>query len=483
MDMTPGRKWILSDNTLPVRKHAVAGVKIKGRKVLWVGGDSDDEPGDSNRVFRYDVRTRRFHETARVPAAKPMDRLACAGVLRDGSVVVAGGAVDGATGAASRLSYRYDPEDETWRRTGDLPVRQQWLFMPVNRLRDGRLLIAGGVGEDGVATLTGSRQAFTYDVTQTSRVAEVDPDTGVPTGGTAVVRGKWDVTRRTGGHTETTLSSGHVFGHAARLNDGRVLVVGGHTFWVPDFQGDADLSVLATATDFFDPGTGVWRTGAPLPTVPGEDDRIPGSHGGRANGLGLAVLGNGKVVIAGGNSQSDGESYFGTGIGRQSILVLTVAGDPAQSSYEIAPHRIPPGTGSGGLPGADGGRNQVLCYPRPGNRVVIAGGQDNLGGDLYDTYVFTYDDRSVERGPDMAHDMPLWAADDPGPGYQAAVISTQAVSMNNSRLHFRDGTLVHGGGYNGVGDDTFAGSRYAEQLARGRPHHPGGGRDRLRDGH
>jgi hypothetical protein len=358
--------------------------------------------------------------------------------------------------------------------------------MPANRLRDGRLLIAGGVAEDGIATQTGSHQAFTYDVTRTSTVAVLDPHTGVPTGATAVVRGKWDVTRRVADHTETTLSSGHVFGHAVRLGDGRVLVVGGHTFWVPDFHPGHDLSVLATGADFFDPGTGVWRTGAPLPTVAGEDDRIPGSHGGRANGLGLAVLDNGKVVIAGGNSQTDGESYFGTGIGRRSILIMTVADDPAHSTYEIAPNRIPPGTEFGGLAGADGGRNQVLCYPVPRNRVVIAGGQDNLGGDLYDTYVFKYSDRSVERGPDLAHDAPEWALEDPGPGYQAATISTQAVSMRNSRLVFRDGSLVHGGGYNGVGDASFADSRYAEQLTGGRPHHAAanadGARDRLRGG-
>jgi hypothetical protein len=184
MDVRLGGKWVLSDETLPVRKQAVAGVKLKGRRVMWLGGDAED-PAASNRVFIYNVRTRRFRETAPVPAAKPMGRLVCVGVLRDGSVVVAGGAVAGETGPASRLSYRYDPDGETWHRTGDLPVRQQWLFMPTNRLRDGRLLIAGGIGEDGVATFTGSRQAFVYDVTQTSTVAVIDSDSGIPTGATA----------------------------------------------------------------------------------------------------------------------------------------------------------------------------------------------------------------------------------------------------------------------------------------------------------
>jgi len=141
---------------------------------------------------------------------------------------------------------------------------------------------------------------------------------------------------------------------------------------------------------------------------------------------------------------------------------MTVADDPLNSAYEIAPDRIPPGTGFGG-PLGDGGRNQLLCYAVPGNRAVIAGGQDTAGGDLFDTYVFRYRTRSVTRGPDLVHDTAVWAAQQPGqgypPDYEAAVISSQAVCMNNSRLVFRDGTLVHGGGYDAVGDDLPAAAR------------------------
>jgi hypothetical protein len=178
------------------------------------------------------------------------------------------------------------------------------------------------------------------------------------------------------------------------------------------------------------------------------------------------------VIIAGGNSQTDNQPYFNTAIGRRSILVMTPAGSPMNSTYETAPHRIPPGTQFGGLFG-DGGRNQLLCYPIPGNRVVLAGGQDTKGGDLYDTYVFKYSNRSVTRGPDMVHETPVWVPQHPEypADYEAPVISSQAVCMNNSRLVFRDGTLVHGGGYDGVGDETSAGSVYAEQLTGSSGHH------------
>jgi hypothetical protein len=471
MGMKLGKKWRLSVNTAPVAREKVTGVKLKGRKVMWVGGQGED-PKDSNLAFIYDVKTRTFCETTAVPAAKHMGSQASVGVLRDGSVVVAGGAVEGVAGSTSRLSYRYNPDVGVWLRTGDLPVPQQWLFMPTIRLRDGRLLIAGGVGTDGASTLTGSRQAFIYDPALTSTVAVINPHTGAPTGETATVRGRWDVTRRVADNAETTLGRGHVFGNAVRLKDGRMFVVGGHTFW---HAADAnDLSVLATDTDYFDPATGEWTTGAPLPTVPGEDDRIPGSHGGRANGVGVAVLGNGKVVIAGGNSQTDHHSYFGTAIGRRSILVMTPAVSPMNSTYDLAPHRIPSGKKFGGLLG-DGGRNQLLCYPIPGNRVVLAGGQDTNGGDLYDTYVFKYSNGSVTRGPDLVHGKAAWAPEHPESGYpadyEAAVISSQAVSMNNSRLVFRDGTLVHGGGYDGVSAGESGGSRYAEQLTGRSGHH------------
>jgi sugar lactone lactonase YvrE len=132
-------------------------------------------------------------------------------------------------------------------RTGDLPAPQAWDFIPTNRVRDGRLIIAGGRGLDEGPTHMRSRKAFVYDLRRRSTVDTVDPDTGIRTGKKSVVRGGWDYTRRADG-TITTLSSGHVFGNAVLLHDGRVLMGGGHQFW--DFDtSDMDDSVLATNTD------------------------------------------------------------------------------------------------------------------------------------------------------------------------------------------------------------------------------------------
>ena len=232
------------------------------------------------------------------------------------------------------------------------------------------------------------------------------------------------------------------------------------TRWAYPPRGTGE-SVLATDTDFFDPATGVWSRGAPFPRVAGEDDSIPGSRGGRTNGVGFAVLDNGKVVIAGGYTASAGQPYFETLIARQSILVMTPAKNALQSRYRVSPNPIPSGLGSGGLFG-DAGRGQVLTYAVSRNRAVIAGGQNNLPEDLYDSYVFDERTSSVTRGPDMAHDIAEWAAD-PESGvpadYQSVRISTQAVSMNNSKLVFDGGLLVHGGSYDNVDLDVALSGR------------------------
>lgn len=440
-----GPAWELSRDVLPVAKDGAIGLKLSGDRIMWVGGFAADL-ADNNRAFIYDVRTQRFRETAPVPAAKPLDGYAFAGVLADDTVVIAGGHVQDA--ANNVLSYRYDPRRDKWTRTGDLPEPYMSGVLPVNLLRDGRLLYAGGSGTDFLSTHRGSLKALVFKAKGFG--------------------GSWDYTRSTKDHRVTALGRGHLFGHAVRLADGRVFVAGGHTLW--DFE-DTDLSALAADTDYFDPATGRWTTGAPLPTVRGEDDLLPGSHGGRANGVGMAVLGNGKVVIAGGFAQTDGVSFFDTWRSRQSILVMTPATNPAKSTYRLAPERIPSGAGHGGLLGDDG-RGQLLSYPLPGNRVLLGGGQNNFGEDLFDTYYFDSQTGKVTRGPDLVHDTTIWALQHPEwgypPDYQTSVISTRHVSMDNSKLIFDGKTLVHGGGYSNVGDDNFFGTRYVEQITLGR---------------
>jgi hypothetical protein len=469
--------WTLSSQTLPVGLFGGIGLKLDSDRVMWIGAETEN-PADSNRTFVYDVRTRAIRETAPVPAAKPLNGLIGAGVLADGSVVVAGGDVlnpdTGVPNPASLLSYRYDPRTDRWSRTGDLPEAQEWFFTPSVLLRDGRLLLAGGRGGPELVTGNASPHAFVYDRDRTSMVNVVDSQTGVPTGKQAVVQGKWDYTRTRDGEV-SDLAEGHLFGNQVRLQDGRVLVAGGRSFWALGEEGNApipgftgDFSVLSTRTEFFEPQSGRWLEGPPLPPVPGEDDTLAGSHGGRANGVCLAALPDDSVVIAGGGTQTDGVPFPQTLLTRSSILVLTPGRDPSNSTYQISPNAIPSGAGSGGLFG-DGGRFQLPCYVMSTGKVMIAGGQNNAGEDLYDAYLFNPRTFTVTRGPDLVHGVALWAPAGGYPaGFQFSAISTKEVGMRNSRLAFPGDVLVLGGGYDPISLDP-AGSRRIEQF--GTLHH------------
>lgn len=468
-----GHEWLLSRGQLPISVDRMIGVKLDDHRVMWLG-QTTANPADNRRTFIYDVRTRTFRETAPVPFAKtatdrPDDSfallsLAAVGVLSDGSVVIAGGQVTDRAdrNAETVLSYRYDPRRDRWTRTGDLPEPQEWVGTATLLLRDGRLLAAGGRGPSAIVSGVPSVRAFVFDPRRSAMVAEIDPDTGLPTGRRTRVTGTWGYTRTVGG-AESTMSEPHYFGNEVLLHDGRVLVAGGHTLWKLDTD---DTSVLATHTEFFDPATGTWTQGPPLPTIAGEDDRISGSHGGRTNGACFAGLSNDKVVIAGGATQTDGAGYGSTLVGRQSIVVMTPAANPRNSRYQVSPKSIPSGTQFGGLYG-DGGRNQLPCYAISRDRVLITGGQTNVGEDLYDGYVFEPRDRTLRRGPEMAHGTAKWAAVFPEfgypPEYQAVPISTREVAMHSSLLVFPGDVLVHGGGYDNLEVD-FVGSRQVEQL-------------------
>jgi hypothetical protein len=464
------RAWTLSSQTLPIGLDGGIGLKLDNRRVMWIGAQTDD-PADINRTFIYDVRTRAIRETAPVPAAKPLNALIGAGVLSDGTVVVTGGSVtdpsNGARNPASLLSYRYDPRHNHWSRTGDLPEAQEWIFMPSVLLRDGRLLLAGGRGLPELATGNASPHAFVYDPYRTSVVNVVDPQTGLPTGKTAVVQGKWDYTRTRDGKV-SDLSQGHLFGNTVALQDGRVLVAGGRSFWAlpeegtgPDIPGyPTDISFLATSTDFFDPTSGRWSAGPPLPPVPGEDDTLVGSHGGRANGVCLAALPDDRVVIAGGGTQTDGAAFPDTILTRSSIVVMKPGRDPGDSTYQISPNAMP--SADNGRVFGDAGRNQLACYVLSAGKVMIAGGQNSVGEDLYDTYLFNSRTLGLIHGPDLVHGVVPNAEDFGYPaGYQSSAISTKEVGMRDSQLRFPGDVLVLGGGYDGI---SGVGSRHIEQF-------------------
>ena len=138
-------------------------------------------------------------------------------LLEDGTVMVAGGIirVDQEYIPLSSVEV-YDPSDGAWSPTGDLSGPR--LGHTATRLSDGKVLVAGGSGEEG---------------SRLSTVEVYDPASGT-----------WmsieSMFRRRADH------------QAELLQDGRVLVIGGY-----------DKNGLLSSTEVYDPSTGTWSSPGP----------------------------------------------------------------------------------------------------------------------------------------------------------------------------------------------------------------------------
>jgi hypothetical protein len=168
-------------------------------------------------------------------------------LLPSGKVLIAGGA--DANGTALASAELYDPATATFTATGSMTVAR--MYYTATLLGNGKVLIAGGVSWD----------ATTYDAT-TSASAELYN----PSAGTFTATGSMTVARQQ--HTATL------------LNDGRVLIAGGGSIGVVDFN-------LASA-ELYNPGTGTFTAIGNMATY-------------RENHT-ATLLGDGKVLIAGGDA-------------------------------------------------------------------------------------------------------------------------------------------------------------------------------------
>ena len=168
-----------------------------------------------------------------------------------GRVLVVGGAIreEGRAGLAS--AEQFDPATGTWAPAGHLT--QARANHTATLLESGEVLVAGGLHEAGSGTVAlGSVELFHPG---TGRWRAIEP--------LAVAR----------------------FAHTAtRLDDGRVLVVGG----IERAPGDGREVVLLASAEIYDPATGGWRPAA-LPAV------------GRA-GHTAVLLPDGRVLVAGGGA-------------------------------------------------------------------------------------------------------------------------------------------------------------------------------------
>src|SRR5580700_4596434 len=135
--------------------------------------------------------------------------------LRDGRVLLCGGTATGEVGGVLSSAELYDPAARTFAPTGSMTVPRAG--QTITMLRDGRVLLTGGVQNVGFRSELSSAEI--YD----------------PAAGTFSATGSMSVPRE--GHTATI------------LRDGRVLIAGG---------SDNGVHTLDTA-EIYDPSSGTFR--------------------------------------------------------------------------------------------------------------------------------------------------------------------------------------------------------------------------------
>ena len=274
--------------SMPGPRAGAAATLLRDGQVLITGGDNA-------AAELYDPRTGMFSPTGSMLTVR-MDFTAT--LLANGRVLIAGGH-DDASGLAS--AEIYDPDTGRFTPTGSMATGRQGHTATL--LADGSVLIAGGENHDNGWEDLASAEIY-------------DPDTGrfTPTGSMAWPRS---------------------YAMATRLQDGRVLLVGGFNVMAVGMNETAEI---------YDPSSGTFR-----PT---------GSMAGRRAFASPTLLPDGRVLVAGGYG-TDGPGQYDSDLASAELFV--------PSTGKFSP------TGSLSTP-RDGCTTTLLAD----GRVLIAGGWNGV---------------------------------------------------------------------------------------------------------
>lgn len=225
--------WTESGNLTTARRSEPVAVRLNDGRVLLVGGS------ESASADLYDPETNAWSPTG--PMSVPRQS-GTATLLADGRVLAVGGHTRGAT-LTSNSAEIYDPATNSWRPAGSLAFAHA--EHTATLLFDGSVLVTGGL------------YRFDNGDWQHPEFAELyDPRSGM-----------WVSAGR--------LHHVRVDHSATRLNDGRVLVVGGYS------TGHGHITA-----ELFDPSNRTWQLTARLLTAHADHAAI--------------LLPSGKVLVAGG---------------------------------------------------------------------------------------------------------------------------------------------------------------------------------------
>src|SRR6266550_5624370 len=254
------RHWTPTGSLQQARRGAGAVLLADGR-VLLAGGVGSAQLLSSAEIF--DPGTGRWTPTGSMTTPRLGGTLT---LLPSGDVLVAGGTSPSGqqgTGGGQTISPTssaeiYHAATDTWTLTGSMTAAR--FEASGTLLSDGRVLIAGGFGGPGAPGGAGSIQYNPLASTE-----GYDPAVGAFSATGQMSNARAD----------------HV---AARLADGTVLVTGG--------LGGSTGGVSVATAERFDPTTGRWREVSPMIRA--------------RTGASAALLGNGRVLVAGGESVEQG---------------------------------------------------------------------------------------------------------------------------------------------------------------------------------
>jgi N-acetylneuraminic acid mutarotase len=235
--LTSPKAWTVAGDLAEARSACHAERLTDGRVLIAGGTGISGKPIASAEV--YDPTSRLWSSAGTMTAARSNETVTR---LLDGHVLVAGGDTAPFPFGELKSAEVFDPQSGSWRETASMDAYRA--LHTATLLRDGRVLVCGGLGDDGASLAT----AEIYDPASES----------------------WTAAR--------AMSEGRSIHTATLLADGRVLVVGGTR---------NDTGPIATA-EIYDPATDVWSSTGALPL---------GLYGHTAT-----MLADGRVIVVGGST-------------------------------------------------------------------------------------------------------------------------------------------------------------------------------------